>query len=579
MFKDEVAFYLGEQKPDGYSGIIFQDELYLVMEIASGMTEEEGHSTLDYVKEKIKQEKIVNLASFEDFIIKIIKEKNLPTGFSLSAAFRKDNILYLKTAGEGKVFIRRKNKLGILIEGDATASGPIENEDFFIFLTDNFLNLIAGSQGLDQTFDHRSPTEIIDEITPSLKAKQDIGAVALFVNIKKDEDNTSFYEQEKNQISSPVLKDKYFEIKQYLQTIGQKKTLTLITVGLLFVIFIWSVVLGYQRRVSSTAMNKIKLANELVSQKLASAEEVAFLNMGRALVLISESKDVVSGLKKEVGTKNNEIANLEKMIETTENKILKKDSLKFIEFYDLTVDDKDASGSKIYLDEENSYILDNKRGAAYQFSLEKKSFKKTIAQEIKSAELIAGFGDEIFFYVRNSGVYRIDSEKKISKIIENDSEWGEIKDVYLFNGNIYLLDKGQNEVWKYPRGADTYGNKNAYFESGQAINFSSINSLAIDGSVYIGGSSVIVKYTSGLRDAFSTDLPDKQPNFDKIYTSRNIEKIYLWDKKKGTVYVLGKTGEYIEQIYSEILSKGNDFIVYKDEVYILAGSKIYKVEK
>ncbi|MBI5127402.1 hypothetical protein HZA76_03015 [Candidatus Roizmanbacteria bacterium] len=580
MFKPDVAFYLGEQKKGGYSGIVSQDNLFFVIEIGSGISEEVGHRVLDFVKEKIKGTRINNLSDFENFIINIIKEKNLPAGFSLASAYLKDSILYLKTSGSGEVYIRRKGKLGLLIEGDATASGPVEDMDFFIFVTENFLNLVLGRQGLEKTFDHRSPTEIIDEITPGLKAKQDIGAVALFVNLKKihDESFTGFPGGEVEEVMAFSWKDRLISTKQYLQAIGRQKTLTFITVFVLFLILLWSVVLGYQRRTSAGAQNKIKLARELVTQKLSTAEDVAYLNMSRALILISESKEEVAKLKKEIGDKRKEAVELEQLVKETENKILKKEMRQYSEFFDLGVDDKNASGNRIYLDGETAFILDNKRSMIYKLSLEKKSLQKDRKSEVKSASLVAGFETETFFYAKGSGVFRIDKEGKLKKVIDNDKDWVEISGIYLYNGNIYLLDRGRDEVWKYLRGEDGYGSKNSYFESGQAIDLSSINSLGIDGSVYLVGDSIVIKYTSGLRDGFKIDLPDEDTSFSKVFTAKDLEKIYLWDKSKAVVYVLSKTGEYIEQVNSEILSKGSDMIVYKEKIYILVGNKIFKIE-
>ncbi len=578
MFKPDVAFYLGEQKTGGYSGIVSQDNLFFLLEVPSGMSEEAGHKVLDFVKEKIRAAQIDSLSALENFIISVIKEKNLPTGFSLSSAYLKGSILYLKTSGSGEIYIRRKGKLGLLIENDSTASGPVDDGDFFIFVTENFLNLISGRQGLEETFDHRSPTEIIDEITPSLKAKQDQGAVALFVNLLQVYDETTVgLPSESDEMPVFSWKDRLVSFRQYLASIGRQKTLTFITVFILFIILLWSVVLGYQRRTSAGAMNKIKLAKELVTQKLSTAQDVAFLNMSRALVLISESKDVVAKLNKDVG-KRKEVTELEAMVKETENKILKKEMRKYSEFFDLSVDDKNAGGDKIYLDGKTAFILDKKRGVVYQLSLEKKSLDKNQLSEIKSANLVAGFESESFFFAKGSGVYRVGSDGKSKKIIDNDKEWGEIVDMYIYNGNAYLLDKGKDEVWKYPRGESEYGSKSSYFASGQSIDLSGVSSLAIDGSLYLSGDSIIVKYTSGLRDGFKVDLPDDKPVFNKVYTSRDLEKIYLWDKSRGTVYVLGKTGEYIEQVNSEILSKGSDLIVFQDAIYVLAGSKIYKVE-
>lgn len=359
---------------------------------------------------------------------------------------------------------------------------------------------------------------------------------------------------------------------------NSKKTLTFITVFILFLVFLWSVILGFQRRSSATANEKIKLTKELITQKLSTAEEVAFLNMERAVVLISESKEEVNKLQKEIGDKRKDIGELENQISQTENRILKKENRKYSEFFDLTVDDEKATGNKIYLDKESAFILDKKRGAIYQLSLEKKSLKKNLFPEVKSASLVAGFENESFFYAKGSGVFRIDNEGKLKKIMDQDKGWGEITDANIFNGNIYLLDRGKDEIWKYLKTEDGYGGGNTYFEKGQAIDFTSINSLAIDGSVYLAGGSTIVKYTSGLRDGFSIDLPDKNAVFDKVFSTKDTNNIYLWDKSRGTIYVVGKTGEYIEQTNSEILSKGSDIVVYGESVYVLKGSKIYKID-
>lgn len=578
MYLPSVAFYLGEQKQNGCSEIVSQDNLFFVIEAGSGLPEESGHKILEYVKDKLKETQIDSLATFENFIVEIIKENNLPAGFSLSSGFIKDNILYLKTSGGGKIFIRRKNKLGLLIEGDSTASGPVEDGDFYIFLTENFFDLIGGNVGLGNSFDHRSPTEIIDEITPSLKAKNDQGAVALFVNLKKEIQSPIEGTGETQDVVNFSVKDRLIFIRQYLQSIGRQKTLTFITVFFLFLILLWSVVLGYQRRTNAEAQTKIRLTKELVTQKLSTAEDVAYLNMGRALILISDSKVEVEKLGKEIGGKRKEVDELETMISQTENKILKKEMSTYKEFFDLTVDDKNAKGSKFYLDGEIVYILDKQSGAIYQLSLEKKSLNKDQLSEIKSANIVAGDNDDSFFYVKDHGVFRIGSDGKPKKIIENDKDWGEIVDMFMYNGNIYLLDKGKDEIWKYLQGEENFGNKNSYFESGQAIDLSAVESMAIDGSVYLAGDSIVAKYTSGLRDSFKTDLPDKESVFNKVFTSKDSEKVYLWDKNKGTVFVVGKSGDYVEQINSDILNKGSDIVVYKEAIYVLVGNKIFRID-
>jgi len=574
MFKQELGFYLGNEKPDGFSGFVDENNLFLTVEIEAGITPDIGRELTFYIREKIRLLKIENLQQFDIFISNIIKEKNLPSGFSFSAGYLKGDIFYLKTINQGKIYIRRNNKLVLLIDSDKTASGFIKIDDVFVFTFSNFVRLLGGEEGLNNKFDHRPIPKIIDEITPELLTKDDQGTAALFLQLKKIE------EQEKpidNFFEVPKKLDLALNIKSYYLRFGQQKILTFITVFILGLILFWSVGIGVIRRKSESNQKKINLTKELISQKLSQAEEVSFLNMSSALSLIADSKDEANKIKKELGVKSYELSGIDKIIYDSENKILKKEEKKYTEFFDLTVDDKNAKGDKIYLNDDNLLVSDKSRGVLYEFSLTKKSLDKDQSIEIKKSSLIALFEDKKYFYVEGAGVYQM-VDGKAKKVIENDKEWGKIIDLVVFNGNIYLLDQGKNEIWKYMSAELGFGGKNSYFQPDQSFNLSSVNSFSIDGSVYIAGDSIMFKFTSGLQDAFKTNLPDDNIDVNKIFTTKDLEKVYGWDKKRGTIYIMGKNGNYQEQVNSKILSTASDFVVHKEIIYVIQGSKIYKIE-
>jgi len=574
MFKQELGFYLGNEKPDGFSGFVDENNLFLTVEIEVGITPDIGRELTFYIREKIRLLKIENLQQFDIFISNIIKEKNLPSGFSFSAGYLKGDIFYLKTINQGKIYIRRNNKLVLLIDSDKTASGFIKVDDVFVFTFSNFVRLLGGEEGLNNKFDHRPIPKIIDEITPELLTKDDHGTAALFLQLKKiDEEEKpidNFFEVPKKLGSA-------LNLKSYYIRFGQQKILTFITVFILGLILFWSVGIGVIRRKSESNQKKINLTKELISQKLSQAEEVSFLNMSSALSLIADSKDEANKIKKELGVKSYELSGIDKIISDSENKILKKEEKKYSEFFDLTVDDKNAKGDKIYLNDDNLLVSDKSRGVLYEFSLTKKSLDKDQSIEIKKSSLIALFEDKKYFYVEGAGVYQM-VDGKAKKVIENDKEWGKIIDLVVFNGNIYLLDQGKNEIWKYMSVESGFGGKNSYFQPDQSFNLSSVNSFSIDGSVYIAGDSIMFKFTSGLQDAFKTNLPDDNIDVNKIFTTKDLEKVYLWDKKRGAVYIMGKKGDYQEQINSKILSTASDLVVYKNSIYVLQGSKIYRIE-
>ncbi len=575
MYKQDIGFYLGNEKSDGFSGLVDENNLFLTVEIEAGITPDTGRELTAYIREKINLSQIENLQQFDSFISNIIKEKNLPSGFSFSAGYLKGNIFYLKTINQGKIYIRRNNKLVLLIKGDATASGYIVESDIFIFTFNKFMKLLGEESGLNQRFDHRPISDIIDGITPELLTKDDQGTVALFIKLnKKDEEIkpvNDFFEVPKR--INPIL-----NLKDFYLRFGQQKTLTFFTVFVLGLILFWSVGLGYVRRSQESNQKKINLTKDLVNQKLSQAEEVSFLNMSSALNLIADSKVEVKKLDS-LRSSNlaGQIEELDTMITQFENKILKKEEKKYSEFFDLTVDDKNAKGDKFYLEGDNLLISDKGRGILYTLSLEKKSLDKDQSSEIKNSSNIALFEEKKYFYVEGSGVYQI-VDGKTKKIIENDKDWGDIIDLIVFNGNIYLLDQGKDEIWKYLTTESGFGTKNSYFQSGQSIDLSKVYSLSIDGSIYLAGDSVLFKYTSGLRDGFTVELPNGNVNMTKIFASKDLEKLYGWDKKGGIVYVMGKNGDYQEQINSKILSTATDFVVYKDSIYVIQGSKIYKIE-
>ncbi|MCR4276617.1 MAG: hypothetical protein NUV87_00650 [Candidatus Roizmanbacteria bacterium] len=575
MYKQDIGFYLGNEKSDGFSGLVDENNLFLTVEIEAGITPDIGRELTAYIREKINLSQIENLQQFDSFISNIIKEKNLPSGFSFSAGYLKGNIFYLKTINQGKIYIRRNNKLVLLIKGDATASGYIVESDIFIFTFNKFMKLLGEESGLNQKFDHRPISNIIDEITPELLTKDDKGTVALFIKLNKMDEEikpvNDFFEVPKK--INPLL-----NLKDFYLRFGQQKTFTFITVFVLGMILFWSVGLGYIRRSQESNQKKINLTKDLISQKLSQAEDVSFLNMSSALSLISDSRSEVEKLASLRSTSFSEqVKELEQLVLNTENKILKKEEKKYSEFFDLTVDDKNAKGDKFYLEGDNLLISDKGRGILYTLSLEKKSLDKDQSAEIKKSSNIALFEEKKYFYIEGSGVYQI-VDGKTKKIIENDKDWGNIIDLMVFNGNVYLLDQGKDEIWKYLITESGFGTKNSYFQSGQSVDLSQVNSLSIDGSIYLAGDQVIFKYTSGLRDGFTVELPNGNVDMIKIFASNDLERLYGWDKEKGTIFVMGKNGDYQEQINSKILATATDFVVYKDSIYVLQGSKIFKIE-
>ena len=216
------------------------------------------------------------------------------------------------------------------------------------------------------------------------------------------------------------------------------------------------------------------------------------------------------------------------------------------------------------------------KGIIYNLSLSKKSLDKNSAAGIKKADLVSAYEDYSLFFVKEEGIYKIDSEGKSKKVIDKDADWENIIGMWIYNGNVYLLDSGKGDIYKYLVAESGYSAKSSYLK-GEAGSIKGANSFAIDSSIYVGLDDSLRKYTAGGRDEFSTSWPEKKVKLTKIFTSFDVEKVYGWDKTNETIYILGKNGTYERQINSSILAKASDFVVFKDAAYVLVNEKIYRI--
>lgn len=343
------------------------------------------------------------------------------------------------------------------------------------------------------------------------------------------------------------------------------------------VIFVWSVVFGYQRRQAAESRRKIDEVSKLIDKKTSEAEEIAFLNMDRAMDLLKESRAAVAELKTSLdnGFKT-DIALLEKKIQDKENIIVQKEEKEPAEFYDLALEDKNAKGDRMFLSGDKIAILDTTAKTIYNFDAAKKSLEKSRNDAVAKATLVGVFRGALYFYVPGDGVFVFDDDTKVRNLIKNDPDWGSIDDMAFFAGNIYLLDGKAGNVYKYVPAGAGFGPKSSYF-IGTKPDLTGANSLKIDASVYVGLQKKVMKFTRGLEDQFQAAFPTADVVIHGIYTDEETEMLYVWDKKNASIYVLDKKGGYNRQIKAGILGKAADFLVYKNKILLLSGSRIYEL--
>ncbi len=599
MFGTEIAMYVGSEKENGFGGYIAENNWFLEIEVEEGLEESKGINILHEIKQYLFSQTIENLSSFEQCVMESFKLHNLPAGLSLSAGYLHGSVLYVKTIGTGSVHILRKNQFAQLIGDTQTASGFVEKDDLFIFSSSRFIEKSGGEWSLHKTIQKHKLHEAVEELTPIVKSNGDNVLIAIFVHIYVKELDMQPSNDE-NQIASSVssaefagepmfisktkpwdpilrsIKQLYFQTQEVNGGPGKKKIYTFIAVVIISAILFWSVVLGYSRRKEAMVEKSILDTKASIQQDLNQADSSAFLDLSKSQDYINQAKSKLDELRQSVPrNKQQELIQIAAMISSEENKIVKKENKQYTEFYDLKVDNQKADGKTMYLDGSSLLILDSGQGVIYSLDIDKKSLDKQSDSSIRSAQLVAGYNGNDYFYTP-SGLYEIETTGTVKKIIGSDPEWGIISSFWVYNGNVYVLSQGK-DVYKYLVAENGYSAKSSYFGPIGPPDLHGAHTMAIDSSVYLGFDNTVKKYTGGAPVDFSTTYPDQDIHITKIYTDKDVNNVYVWDKQKGVLYILDKTGSYVQQIASSILQQGTDFVIANNFAYVLMGSKIYTV--
>lgn len=586
-YKVDSGFYIGREDIHHITDFLVADNLYLILELKNGHNRESVGKIIRKFKEEIIFKTDLSLDELKEIVKDTFDSISNKENYSLAIILFIDNISYLLTRGEGEIYLYRHDKYVKIIYGDTEASGYCEMDDMFMLSSKSF-SKIVDNKSLENALILKDPKTIIGELTPDLKEKEDAGAISLLIYLKEkieEDDMTESLDLEKplpeGQKGENVYDKFRDKMRYYHQNFSQNKRSTFIVLIILLAMLIWSVGSGSQRQLEKKLNDSLKTYQQRIDDKLNEANEIGSLNPDKATSLVTDAKTIFNELKQIVGDKKvDEMKLISSSIANAEKTVLKKEDKNYQEFYDFNLIKKEIKfQGGVSVDKDQAVLLNKEDGEVYYLSLSKKSVNTIKKEEIKKATYFSSYNNNLFIYSANDGIYKIDTEEKVSLVVKKDEEWGTIGGMIVFNGNIYLLDKSKDNIYKYLVAENGFSDKNIYFKPGEEVKLSSLVNYSIDASIYILTENGIYKYLSGVRDEFSYSLPESDNDYQKIYANISNDKVYLLEKERGKVYVMDKKGKYEKQIGSSIFSKAGDIFVSEDQsnIFILVNDKIYTV--
>jgi len=540
-----------------------------------------GKKILDTIEAEYFGLEKKDLASIQKVITESVADLDPLINPSLSLTSIKDNILYGFLIGDGRLTLKRGEKVGVILENTdgskdlvtKSSSGYLENDDIILIQTTQFVSTVPANIILP-ALEYALPSDIAETITPFVHGKTEGGATAIVLCYKgfahepvdeiippahptlSNDDNSPERTGDNPQTitndtgvgslpKTPLLAKLFSPIPHLNMPPITKRKKTILAVALILIgVLIMSIFIVQ----SSTKSSKTHLLFEQIynAAKKNYDEGEGLLSVNKPLAR-DGYEEAKKDLNKAVGVfktgseEQKKIDELTRLIDTrlTELEGANKVSAKVVsgdDYPSLQILAKDSSLLASVLDEDITYTISS----------------KTIATVSKA-------GDK-------------------KELIKNNSTWSNPVSLSAFSGNVYVLDTKAG-LLKFVPTSSSYG-QSSYFKE-EAPSLTNAVGMAIDSSIFILFSDgTVQKYTRGVKDSFTlSDVPKNVSQPSALYTNTQVNNIYILDTRSSSLLKFDKTGNFQAQFQSDILKTAKTFVVNDDEksAFILSGNKIYEL--
>lgn len=522
--------------------------------------------------------------------------------FDLCLGVISGKVLYLVGKGGVEVYLKRGEKMSPLLSVGQEAqliSGFLEDGDRLLFATKSLVSFM----GEDLPKSLGLPIETFEEEVGSRIGVSDVedqGLAALAVEIVEEKEEIlslpAREEPEREGVAEPGYTEKtpafpevvlgsVVKLIRRLWTYFPKSGRGRVIVAIILIAVI-ALGAGYKYKTSRDMKRDIEFNQIMQEAKddFNAAKGLTSLNPQEAKTKLDLAKDKTTKALT-LKPKDIDAQNFKKQIDDESSAILQESEVSdFPLFLDMDLVKGNFRAAQMSLSAGKLLLLDPAVETLVVLDLAKKSNQILAGSEDLGEGVYASLnGGMAFIYSKDKGILRMDiSNEKLTTVSKTDEDWGEISDIYGFASNVYLLDTGSNQIWKYLPTSEGYSSKREYLTKDTQADFNGTVRMQIESSIYVlksGGE--MLRFTKGDKDNFSyAGLPSGVKDPKSFFVSSDTDDLYLLDSGNSRLLILTKTGSYKGQITGNKFATATDLVVDEKEnkVYLLDGSKIYSVD-
>ncbi len=516
---------------------------------------------------------------------------------SVACVYLKNDAVFAYTTGIGQVYVARQKIVVPLLVKPTFATGRALPGDVYLLTTNDSTEKLQAHHTswtevlLDQAGIVYQSTDQIQEMLHELGSR-DIHIRALIGVVSYDSASLpTSHEDERIPVApavlhkapsaaghvAPIKSDGFFLrlkgrlAKRLPRT--RRSFIKLIVAIALIVTLVVGVATKVSRQSTKAESEKIAVVSDYVEQQIALATDISSINNARARTLLQDASKSIKSLESTFGADHPDVVALRTQLAQKQAEIT-NDKRESTEFFDLAVEQAKATGTLMAQSGDTVAILDP-AGYVYVLNLGQKSLERRQLSQAEEVVAIAIEDDRVFVLIPDRGIAEIEKNGVSRKVIAKDKNWSNPTALIAYSSNIYVLDPGAGQIFRYNSSESGYSEGSEYFQSD--VDIADAGSFAIDGSIYISFPQTVVKYTSGLQDGYNPQFGEEKTVIHAVQTALELDEVYVWDREHGVVQALSKKGAFRFQAASSVLTRAQAIAVYEGAVIALVDSKLYRI--
>jgi hypothetical protein len=176
-------------------------------------------------------------------------------------------------------------------------------------------------------------------------------------------------------------------------------------------------------------------------------------------------------------------------------------------------------------------------------------------------------------------VYDPEGDQWTASPVTDAPNWGDLRAIANFGGNIYLLDSKASQIYRYSPSATGYTDTGVnYFPTNAQPNLSKAVDMAIDGDIWVlNDNGSVQRFRAGSAIAFELGaiaVPLKNPV--ALFTRPETDSLYIADAGNQRIVEFDKNGAFVRQ-FKPYAEKGDVFKNLRDFTVNETKRKLYFV--